>query len=223
MKAVTAHVGARVVDSYPYSIGGTLAQAKALKASGVDGMIGYLGSMNRDRLAYVFAAGLSFMPVTKAGEYADGPADELEQLRALGMPAGVSVWLDLEGLAAFKIKSDPAKLAGQIKTWAEAIRAGGYMPCLYVGAPQPFSSEELWRLPVVRYWQGIGRCVDRSGALAEPSKCGWCMHQLWHGDVDTPKGGQWWPSASARDRVFVDVNAVKRDYFGRLPAWAVPA
>lgn len=215
MRSEQAFVGARVVDSLPFSLGGTAAQARALRASGIDGLVGYLGHMTSARLADVLAAGLTYMPVTIAGEYEDGAADEIAQLRALGVPAGVTVWLDLEGTPT--LRQDPAALARKVDSWAVDVAGAGYQPGLYLGVPQPLTSDELWRLRVVRYWQGMGSIRDRHGALAEPTGCGWCMRQLWHGGRDG--GGQWWPSSTAPERVFVDVNAVCADFRGRLPTW----
>lgn len=210
MKAAVAFVGARAVDSLPFSQGGTAAQAVALKESGVDCLIGYLGAMTPARLACVVAAGLAFMPVTFAGEYEDGPDDEVAQLTALGIPPGCTVWLDLEGMKAFK--TPPQELAAKINRWADKIAMGGWMPGLYVGSPQPFTSAELYSLHVVRYWCGLGRCSDRNGNLAEPS-CGWCVIQQFHGE----KLGMMWKDTG----VFVDTNGIAKDYRGRAPVWVV--
>lgn len=220
MKSAQAFVGARGVDSLPFSQGGTAAQAKALKESGIDFFVGYLGAMTPARLSAVLDAGLAFMPVTFAGEYKDGGADEVAQLKALGLPKGTSVWLDLEGLEAWKM--DPGALMRLINDWAAPIAANGWLPCLYVGAPQPLTSAELFSLRVYRYWWGLGRCVDRTGALAFPSptdrngkltepSCGWCMIQNFHGQ----KSGMMWKDTG----VFVDTNIIQCDYRGRLPVW----
>jgi hypothetical protein len=166
--------------------------------------------MNAARLKYILDAGLAFMPVTFAGEYSDGAADEIGQLKALGIPAGTTCWLDLEGLAAWK--SDPAVLMGKLRDWANAIAASGWQPGLYVGAPQPLTGKELYSLPFVRYWLGIGRCVDRTGDDAYPA-CGWCMRQDWHNSGT----GYFWKNTG----VFVDTNAIQADHKGRLPNWVV--
>jgi hypothetical protein len=197
-----AAVGARVVDSYPFSEGGDLPLAEALAADGVQCLVGYLGHMNAFRLSAVLAAGLAFMPVTTAGEYEDGAADEITQLKALGIPSGCTVWLDLEGQKAFH--SDPSTLLAKLRAWAQAIAAAGYMPGLYVGVPQPLTSEELYQLPFVRYWRGQGSIRDRNNALAEPS-CGWCMTQMFPQHM--------------RAGVLVDDDIVGQDYRGRVPAW----
>jgi hypothetical protein len=215
MRVEVVPVGSRIVDSLPFSQSGTEAQARALKATGVDGLVGYLGAMTATRLRYVLDAGLAFMPVTFAGEYKDGAADEIAQLRALGIPAGTTVWLDLEGLDPWNMGQTPsglAQLTTLINTWARDIKGGGWMPGLYVGSPQPLTGEELYALGVVRYWLGIGRCVDRSGRDAYP-RCGWCMRQDWHGQSN----GMIWRNTG----VLVDTNSVQCDHLGRLPSWVV--
>lgn len=215
-------VGSRLVDSYPFSIGGTFAQARALAASGIDGFVGYLGSLNADRLRYVLEAGLGFMPVTKAGEFYDGPSDEVAQLKALAIPVGVTVWLDVEGEKVWEHgRRSPAEVIALLATWANAIKAEGWVPGLYVGAPQPLTGPELYALPFTRYWLGIGRCIDRFGKDAYPAPelgkpggaVGWCMRQDWHN-----KGmGMVWRDTG----VFVDTNAVQCDHRGRVPTWLV--
>ncbi len=203
-------VGSVVVDSLPFSNAGTMAQAGALRTAGAVALVGYLGAMSKTRLAAVLAAGMGYMPVTFAGEYSDGPQDELLQLAALGVPKGVTVWLDLEGLTAWK--SDPIKLIQMIEDWAAPIVDAGYIAGLYAGVPQPLTSEELWKLKgITRYWKGQGRQVDRFGNLSEPSGCGWCMTQMF-------------PSFyMGNPPTWVDANIVGQDYRGRLPTMMVYA
>ena len=215
MKVEVVPVGSRLVDSYPFSIGGTKTQAEALKRTAVDGLIGYLGHMTPQRLAYVLDAGLGFVPVTKAGEYEDGPQDEVGQLQALGLPKGTHVFLDLEGLKAFH--TDPLILKAKINAWGDGIMKAEFLPCLYVGAPQPLTGPELYSLKVYRYWLGIGRCRDRLNDDAYPD-CGWCIRQDWHGNPEPGRpGGMYWRDSG----VFVDTNSVQRDHRGRLPSWVV--
>jgi hypothetical protein len=210
MKAVKAFPGARGVDSLSFSKGGTADQARKLRASGVEFFVGYLGAMNPVRLAAVLDAGLAFMPVTFAGEYKDGAADEVAQLKALGVPLGTTVWLDLEGVDAWNTPAD--KLMALINAWAADIAWAGYMPGLYVGAPQPLTGPELYSLKVVRYWLGIGRCVSKDGKDAYPA-CGWVMRQDWHAQGN----GMMWKDTG----VFVDTNSIQCDHKGRLPVWVV--
>jgi hypothetical protein len=205
-----AFVGARGVDSLQFSNGGTQAQADALKRTGIDFFVGYLGAMTNARLDYLRNAGLAFMPVTFAGEYKDGAADEIAQLRALGVPAGVSVWLDLEGLDAWNMPAH--KLVALIEAWASDVTRAGFMACLYVGAPQPLTGTQLYALKsIVRYWLGIGRCIGLNGLDAYPD-CGWCMRQDWHNQG--VRGLNWKGTG-----VYVDTNSIQCDHRGRLPVW----
>lgn len=205
MRVATAHVGACIVDSLPFSQTGTFVEAQNLVRLGADGLAGYLGVINKQRLNNLLAAGLAFIPVTLAGAYNDGANDELAQLKALGIPKGATVYVDMEGLIAFK--TEPQRIIYAMDSWANAIKTAGYIPGLYVGSPQPLTSEELWKLKVERYWKGQGSCRDRNGDLAEPRGCGWGMTQMW-------------PSVTAGG-VLVDWNMVGADYLSRMPSWVV--
>jgi len=205
MRTEQAFVGAHGVDSLPFSQNGTQDQANALKASGIDFFVGYLQAMNPQRLQFLHNAGLAFIPVTFAGNY-DGNA-AVKALHALGISQGCTVFLDLEGLKAFQ--TPPQVLETIINLWAQLIRAGGYQPGLYVGSPQPFTADELYRLQVVRYWKAPSRVVDRFGKSYDGPQCGFCMFQMW------PQGT--WKDTG----VFVDHNIIGQDFQGRLPNWVV--
>lgn len=202
MKADPVPVGSLIVDSLSFSEGGTLEQALALRAEGVRGFVGYLGAMTPQRVAWVMQAGMGYMPVTFAARYSG--ADAVKQCIALGLPKGTTAWLDLEGQRAFS--TPPAALMTTVNEWAEALLDAGYMPGLYVGSPQPFTSDELWRLSVQRYWLGQGVPRDRHGELATP-KCGWCLTQVW-------------PSTTIAG-MLVDVDVAAHDSHNRAPVWAV--
>ncbi len=202
MKSANAFVGARGIDSVQFSQTGTAAQAKALKASGIDFVFGYLGLIDAARLAYILDAGMAFMPVTLANHF-DGPA-AVAQLHALKIPAGVTVWLDLEGKPIYDLPAP--EVMRKVEGFNAPVRIAGYMPGLYVGSPQPLTSEELYKLSSVRYWNALSRETDRFGKLAEP-RCGWCVWQM------TPSRS--WAG------VWSDINIIGEDFQGRLPVWAV--
>lgn len=204
MKIQNVPVGSVVVDSLPFSQNGTAAQAAGLRFGGAVALVGYLGVINSRRVESVLNAGLGFVPVTLAGAYNNGPEDELKQLSALGIPKGATVFLDLEGMAAWK--ADPLVLIQKIEAWAATVTTAGYLAGLYAGVPQPLTSEELFKLKgITRYWKGQGRQVDRFGKLSEPSGCGWCMTQMF------PSYNMGCPA------VWVDGNMVGQDYKGRVP------
>jgi hypothetical protein len=208
MKVENAFVGARGVDSLPFSQGGTQQQAHALFDRGVDFFVGYLGVINRTRLDYVLNAGLAFMPVTLAGEVFDGALDEIAQLKALGIPQGCTVWLDLEGKKMLTHPFDD--LTRLVNDWARKVQGEGYIAGLYIAPPQPFTGPELAALAVTRYWNSAGRIWDRNGKIwDEPEGVGFCMHQGF-------------PQGNFRDTgVFVDPDMIWQDRRGRVPTWAI--
>lgn len=206
MKTQIAPPGAHVIDSYTFSQSGTTAEAQAFKARGVDAVALYLGMAKPEQVAACLAAGLAVFGVTFGGAF-DGAA-AVREAKALGLPAGTCLFLDVEGPAIAAAPVDgPTGTKAKIAAWAAAVSAAGYLPCIYVGVPQPFTSDELWHLPVVRYWRGQGSVRDRFGALAEPSKCGWCLTQMW---PSAPCGG-----------VSVDHDMAGNDYLSRAVVWAV--
>lgn len=226
MRTAKAFPGARAVDSLPFSQSGSRAQADILRASGVDCLIGYIGSINAARLESVLSAGLGFMPVTRANRF-DGNA-AVAELRTLQIPAGTTVWLDLEGKTiegadwtiapSIDRERITRRLITLIDTWAQIVAGAGYEPGLYVGSPQPLTATELWRLRVVRYWKAFSRVYDRFGRTHdEPDHAGWCMIQLSHGE----ELGQLWPPGNVPNKTLVDVNAVQVDRRDRLPSWVV--
>ena len=83
MRTELARVGARVVDSYPFSLGGTAVQAKALKAAAIDCLVGYLGVINGARLRHILDAELAFMPVSSLGTQNDQEQTRIRRARAL--------------------------------------------------------------------------------------------------------------------------------------------
>jgi len=213
MRPAPAQVGDVVLDSYPFSVAteGHEPIVRAWRAAGVKGFAGYLGHMTPEKVRAVVDGGLLFTPVTVAGEYHDGAVDEIFQLRALGIPAGVHVWLDVEGEIVWNAGKDPKKLAAVkalIEGWNRDIARAGYRPAMYVGVPQPFTSAELYAFSAERYWHGQGSVRDRKGNLAEPFRdfgaCrGWNMIQAAPSQV---LGG-----------VPVDFNMVFGDYKGQTP------
>jgi hypothetical protein len=174
---------------------------------GFDFVVRYLGGLTPKELERILISGLALMPVTYSrapgwaptGELGERDGDKaVERLRTLGMPDGVTVWLDLEGCAG------PASgTADWVNAWSLVIKSAGYQAGLYVGAqPGGLGPEELWRLPyTTRYWRSCSR-------VPEPANRGWCMQQLRPPNI---KLGQ----------LTVDVDVIESDFRGGLPTWAV--
>lgn len=205
MKLIDAPVGAKLVDSLPFSRGGTGLAARAMAAAGAQGVALYLGAASPVQVDACLAAGLGMIGVTFGGAYNGAAA--VAQAKALGMPSGWPIFLDLEGPAAYA--TPIPDLTKSVVDWVAQVKAAGYLPCLYVGVPQPFTSSELWKLPVVRYWKGQGLARDRFGACVEPDHAGWTLTQMW-------------PSVLCGG-VLVDYNMVGHDFAagGRSLPWAV--
>ncbi len=197
-----AFVGARGIDSEPFSHSCDPAHCRALKGSGIDFVVLYLSAVTSGMLQNILSAGLAFMPVTYANRF-DGAA-AVKQCEVLGLPRGVTVWLDLEGKNVWTM--NPQELISKINGWADAVRAAGFEAGLYIGSPQPLTGEELFALHVTRYWKAPSNVIDRNGKLTQPS-CGFCMYQLWD--------SRNWAG------VWSDLNFVQKDIQGRLPHWAI--
>ncbi len=198
MRIVPAFVGARGIDSVQFSTSGTLAQAKALKASGIDYVVGYLGLVTATIVKHVLEAGMAFMPCTFANRFSG--VEGSKQYLALGIPRGATCWLDVENAGL-----DAPTLSAKIVGW-DAAGKSTWQSGLYVGSPQPLTSQQLYALPVVRYWNALSREVDAQNQLAEP-QCGWCQWQM---NDSVSWAGIW-----------SDVNIIGRDFKGRLPMWVV--
>lgn len=194
MKAVTMQVGDQVADTI---LEITPAIAKWLKNLGFAGVIRYITSLKKSELDACFAEGLKVGLVTYAGAYS--PTSAILAAHTLGIPEGVHIALDVEG-----VDMDPLLLIEDIKNWATKIKLAMYKPAQYVGSKQLLTSKELYSTPIELYWHSCSRVIDRFGNEAAPS-CGWSMIQLYP------------PNISISPGVRIDRNIVQQDYAGRLP------
>ncbi len=164
----------------------------------------YLGNLTRGELRACTAAGLAVCLVTFGDDF-DG-ARAVAEARALEVPAGVVLWLDVEGLPT---TTDVPTLIGKINAWADVVKAAGFIPGIYFADRCLLTSAEMYALRVYRYWKGAARIVDRFGNLAEPA-CGWC---LW----------QFVPANDSFGGTRIDYDAAAQDYRGRAPVAVVAA
>jgi hypothetical protein len=176
--------------------------ATALKDAGFKFAIRYLGSVTAAELAILLDAGLSFMPVTysRPGGWTptaemgtqDGQND-IQQLKALGILTGCTVWIDLEGVSL----ATPANIVSEwINNRAAVMKAAGFDVGVYVGVNDVLSGPQLYAIPNVnRYW--------KSASDVPTPTCGFCLLQLF-------------PTTTVAG-ISVDVNVVQQDWEGRLP------
>jgi len=139
---------------------------------------------------WVPSAGLG----TEQGGYAAANA------MLVGLPPGVSVWLDLEGVAAGTPSSD---VAAYCNAWYAPVAEAGYVPGLYVGSGDILDGDELFEDLAFTLFCQSGSDVP------DVATYGYCMVQTIAGDV--------------LDGVAYDSDVVQPDDLCALPFWLAPA
>ena len=182
--------------------------ADALYGYGFKFAIRYLGSLTTSEVADILDAGLALMPVGYSrgvGWLPTGPEGISDGVRAvkeaqeLGLPDGVTVWCDLEGMGG-----TAADTIAYTEAWGEELMAAGYIPGVYVGAGIPLSGMQLYRLNNVHaYWHA---CSE----VPEVDVCGYQMYQLW-------------PPDQQICGIEVDIDVIQSDRKGRYPVWTKTA
>jgi hypothetical protein len=67
----------------------------------------------------------------------------------IGVPPGVNVWLDLEGVSTSAAASE---VTAYCTAWYDAVSSAGYVPGLYVGWEPGLTGGEIYDLPFDHYW-----------------------------------------------------------------------
>lgn len=174
----------------------TPAEFAKLRAARVMWRAGYIEKITFKELSDQLAAGIAFSPVTYALDFNAG--FHVARLEELGIPKGVTVWLDVEGS-----NLDAPSIILKINAWAATINAAGYEAGLYIGAGCPLTDAQLYALPLIkRYWHSVSRVPD-------PKVRGCCVRQIRPNDVH-PTG------------IDVDVDITEPDYLGDLHTVAAP-
>lgn len=157
------------------------------------------GDLSSQELAAILASGLAFMPVQHVERVGWQPSAALGSVRgqaaagdaqAVGLPAGVNLWLDLEGVADGTAATDVSQYC---QSWFAAVAQAGYLPGLYVGGNCGLSGTQLYELPFQHYWHSA------SIVPALPQR-GYQMSQKL---VDN----------------LIDADIVFSDQFGGTPVW----
>jgi hypothetical protein len=170
-----------------------------LRAAGFGWRAGYIDHVTPAELEAQLVAGIAFAPVTYALEL--DAAHILARLELLGIPKGVTVWLDIERI---KDALDKTDITARVNACSKALVAAGYQAGVYVGAGCPLNESELFALPfVTRYWHS---CSD----VPRVANRGYCMHQHRPNDI----------IVEGED---IDGDTVEPDYKGGLPVFAVAA
>lgn len=113
-----------------------------------------------------------WMPTAALGtEYGTNAATFAQQI---GFPAGVNVWLDLEGVSPSAAAAD---VDAYCRAWYAAVSGAGYVPGVYIGWEPGLSGQQLYALPFQHYWaaynvDGVSTPHPRGYQLVQSSGSG---------------------------------------------------
>lgn len=128
------------------------------------------GNITRGEAQTILDAGLALMIVQHVAASPWDPTGELgmsygqfavSNCQAIGLPRGVNVFLDLEGVRA---GTDPQHVLDYAGTWASFVADGGYVPGLYVGASCGISASQIVTLPFKQFWRSGSSSTPQIGA-----------------------------------------------------------
>ncbi len=148
----------------------TAARARDFKNAGYDFCIRYVprtaalaastdtNLTNTEGIA-ILGAGLALMVVQHTREdnwqptaglgTADGSYAVTYASQVAGLPAGLNIWCDLEVVAPGTAAAD---VTAYCQAWYTAVKAGGYVPGLYVGYGIKLNAGQLYALSFEHYW-----------------------------------------------------------------------
>lgn len=156
----------------------TAGVAQAFVQAGYQFCIRYVGrtqmaghDLTASEAATILQAGLALMVVQHVEEPQWTPSGSLGTeyganaarfTRAIGVPGGVNVWLDLEGVA----EGVPAQdVADYCNNWYAQVKAAGYAPGLYVGYGAGLGPQGLYDLKFQHYWSAYNLNDDQHPAV----------------------------------------------------------
>lgn len=128
-----------------------------------------------------------------------------QETRGTGVPEGVTLWCDLEGVSPHAAALDVIAFCNQ---WYSAVHAAGYEPGLYVGDSPGLNAEQLYRrLRFKRYWAAYNLNKDNYPAVR-----GVQMRQRAVRVADRVNGCSF----------EFDVDVIRADALGGTPVLALP-
>jgi hypothetical protein len=128
------------------------------------------------------------------------------EAKAIGLPRGVTLWCDLEGVA---IETSPANVIAFCNNWQKAVTDVGFEAGLYVGWHAILNAHDLYyRLRFKRYWSAYNANADQIPAVR-----GVQMKQL-----------PYPPKALRANVPFeYDEDVITPDHMGDSPTFLIPA
>jgi len=120
------------------------------------------GDLSRSEAQAILDAGLALMAVQHVDAAGWTPSTSLGQAHGeaaaanaleVGLPIGVNVWLDLEGVAEGCSAND---VIDYCQAWYSEVVGAGFSPGLYVGASAGLNGTQLYEdLSFAHYWQSM--------------------------------------------------------------------
>jgi hypothetical protein len=153
----------------------TAKKAAALRRAGFQFALRYLSrksappdsDLTADEMNLILDADLALMAVQHVSKAGWSPSEELgtayghnaaAHARSVGLPAGTSVWLDLEEVDG---KSTADEVIAYCNAWFEEVEAAGYTSGVYVGSNCILTGDQLyWQLKTKRYWKSGSTVPD---------------------------------------------------------------
>lgn len=144
--------------------------AQAFASSGYSFCVRYLsrgtqqasGDLSAAEATTILNAGLALMAVQhvrtpgwvpSASMGAQDGTNGANNAKSIGLPAGINIWCDLEGVAT----GTPAQaVIDYCQAWYNAVKIAGYVPGLYVGAGAVLTGDQLYyKLSFQHYWKSM--------------------------------------------------------------------
>jgi hypothetical protein len=155
----------------------------------------------------ILAGGLALMAVQHVDNAGWFPSTQLgiengrnavAHAQMVGLPPGINVWLDLEGVAN---GTPAAQVIGYCNAWFDEVDNAGFVSGLYVGAQANLGGDDLFfRLRTKHYWRSASRVPD----IAHRG------YQMFQSLSHTMYG------------VELDADVTKDDQFGDKVIWLAP-
>jgi len=193
----------------------TSSTAAAFVAAGFQFAVRYLsrgaessGDLTSSEVNSILGAGLALSAVQHVSSDGWCPSQQLGQeygaeaaqnAGSVGLPQGMNIWLDLEGVNA---SASAADVSAYCNAWFGEVSAAKYVPGLYVGAQSILDADELDALNVAYFWKS-------ASSVPYPSN-GYCMVQSIS-------------SSYVIDGVAYDRDVIQQDNLGKTPLLAVSA
>ena len=160
--------------------------ARRFRAAGYDFALRYVRrtvphsfDLSKVETLSLLDAGLAVMPVQHVAPPGWLPSASLglaygetagAEATAAGIPAGVNLWCDLEGV---QTGCPPSAVIDYLNEWHEAAERAGFLPGLYIGDQCGLSGAELYKeLRFRYYWMAYNANSD-----VVPAVRGACMRQ----------------------------------------------